>query len=123
MIEDSTGHLLAYFTLTFKEIELTASVSGSQRKAMDGFSKSAQQIRAFLIGQLGKNHNISPNALNLEAILNDGIYPVLVDAQRLLGGRVVLLECENTPGLIKLYERAGYKLLQTGELAQMFRLL
>ncbi len=123
MIEDSTGHLLAYFTLTFKEIALTATVSGSQRKALDGFSKNAQQIRAFLIGQLGKNHSISPNTLSLEKILNDGIYPILVDAQRLLGGRVVMLECENTPSLIKLYERADYKLLQTSELAQMVRSL
>ena len=123
MIEDSSGHLLAYFTLTFKEIALTATVSGSQRKALDGFSKNAQQIRAFLIGQLGKNHSISPNTLSLETILNDGIYPILVDAQRLLGGRVVMLECENTPSLIKLYERADYKLLQTSELAQMVRSL
>lgn len=123
MIEDSTGHLLAYFTLTFKEVELTAVVSGSQRKALDGFSKSAQRIRAFLIGQLGKNHGISSNPLNIKHILDDGIYPILLDAKRLLGGRVVLLECENSPGLIKLYEQAGYKLLQAPDLAQMVRLL
>lgn len=123
MIEDDTENLLAYFTLTFKEIELTASVSGVKRKEMDGFSKTAQQVRAFLIGQLGKNDNIPSSMLDLETILSAGIYPILISAQRLLGGRVVLLECENTPGLIRLYERAGYKLLQLGELAQMFRLL
>ena len=123
MIEDSTGHLLAYFTLTFKEVELTAVVSGSQRKALDGFSKSAQRIRAFLIGQLGKNHGIPSNPLNIKHILDDGIYPILLDAKRLLGGRVVLLECENSPGLIKLYEQAGYKFLQSPDLAQMVRML
>lgn len=98
-------------------------MSGVKRKELDGFSTSAQQVKAFLIGQLGKNDNIPNSMLNLETILSAGIYPILISAQRLLGGRVVLLECENTPGLIRLYERAGYKLLQLGELAQMVRRL
>ena len=32
-------------------------------------------------------------------------------AQALIGGRVIILECENNQSLISLYEKHGYKLL------------
>jgi len=119
----ASPQVLAYFTLTFKEIELSDEVSGNQRRALDGFSKHAQRIKAFLIGQLGKNDGITNNSLRLGTILDEGIYPIIAQAQDLIGGRVVLLECENTTGLIELYQKAGYKHLQTLELVQLFRVM
>jgi hypothetical protein len=101
--------------VSFKEIVLeTASISKSQRKRLDGFSKNAERIRAFLIGQIGKNQALENNPITLDHIL-DEIYLIIHDARELIGGRVIILECENEPSLIELYEKHGFKLLATEE--------
>ena len=120
-MDELNGALLGYFTLTFKEISLDKSISKSLRKELDGFSKNSEQVRAYLIAQLGKNFSIANNPLRLASILEDHLYPVLAKAQKMVGGRVILLECENTQPLIRHYESTGFKLLQSPRLAQMFR--
>ena len=101
--------------MSFKEIILeTKTVSKSQRKRLDGFSKNAERIRAFLIGQIGKNQAFENNPITLDDILNE-IYLIIHEARELIGGRVIILECENEPSLIALYERHGFKLLATEE--------
>ena len=61
--------------------------------------------------------------MTLDTILDEGVYPIILQAQSLIGGRFVLLECENTPDLIKLYKKSGYKHLQTLDLTQLFLVL
>ena len=63
-----------------------------------------------MIGQIGKNSQIPNNSIKLDTILNE-IYSVIAQAQALIGGRVIILECENNQSLISLYEKHGYKLL------------
>ena len=65
-----------------------------------------------MIGQIGKNAAISDNPLCLGKILED-VYSVIGQAQRLIGGRVVILECEDEPKLIGLYTSQGFELLET----------
>lgn len=89
-----------------------ARISRSQVKKLDGFNKHAERIRAFLIGQLGKNDNVAHNPLCLHNIL-DEIYLVIHEARELIGGRVVILECENNEHLISLYKSHGFKLIET----------
>lgn len=90
------------------------NVSKSQRKRLDGFSKNAESIRAFLIGQIGKNQALENNPITLDHILNE-IYLIIYDARALIGGRVIILECENQQSLVELYEKHGFKLLETEE--------
>lgn len=67
-------------------------------------------ISAYLIGQLGKNKSIPNNVIDLESILSD-VFTVVKKAQNLVGGRVVILECENNEKLIHLYEKQGFQAL------------
>ena len=65
-------------------------------------------ITSPLIGQLGKNYANGYDKL----ITGDELLKLACDtvreAQRLLGGRVVYLECEDVPSLVKFYERNGF---------------
>jgi hypothetical protein len=111
LILDEQGAILAYFSLSFKELVIDDfTVSKSQVKKMDGFSKNAEKIRAFLIGQLGKNNNIEDNPISLDDILNE-LYAVIHEVRTLIGGRIIILECENKSTLIELYKRHGFKVI------------
>jgi hypothetical protein len=111
LILNDDGLILAYFSLSFKEVTLdTSKISKTKIQKLDGFSKNATTVKAYLIGQIGKNSKISNNPLKLNTILNE-IYSVIVQAQALIGGRVIILECENNESLISLYQNHGYKLL------------
>lgn len=79
-------------------------------KKLDGINKNAERIRAFLIGQIGKNTDIKGNPLQLSQLLNE-VYGVVAAAKALVGGRVIILECEDSPRLIKHYERHGFTLI------------
>lgn len=79
-------------------------------RRLDGISRDAERIRAFLIGQIGKNTAIANNSISLSLIF-DEIYAVISAAQSLVGGRIIILECEDIPKLIKLYESHGYTLI------------
>lgn len=66
------------------------------------------------IGQIAKNEAISNNPINLSTILDD-IYQQIYLAKRSVGGRVIVLECEDHPNLISHYQKHGFQLLQTVE--------
>lgn len=123
LILDENGQILSYFSLSFKEVSLdTEKVSKGCIKSLDGFSKCATTIKAYLIGQIGKNSQIEPNPIRLKNIFHE-IYNVIAQAQSLVGGRVVILECEDNEKLIALYEGHGYKILeviQTDNLKTMY---
>jgi hypothetical protein len=113
LILDDNGDLLAYFSISFKEITInTESLSGTAIKKLNGMSKTADTLKVYLIGQIGKNSLIQPNPIKLDMILSE-IYNVIAQAQALIGGRVVILECEDQPKLITLYEKHGFKLIET----------
>ncbi|WP_228278802.1 acetyltransferase [Acinetobacter indicus] len=106
---------MAYFSLSFKEVTLNPEkVSRTLIRKLDGFSKHATTVKAFLIGQIGKNSLVADNPLCLQDILKEA-YNAIAQAQALVGGRIVILECEDTPKLIELYERHGYKILEIAE--------
>ena len=111
--------IAAYFSLSFKEISLEDSdISKSQIKKLDGISKNAEKIRVFLIGQIGKNYT-HEHQINLEDILQS-VYSVLQEVQGSIGGKVILLECDDNERLINLYEEHNFKILQKQDLVQMY---
>ncbi|EHU2145185.1 hypothetical protein [Acinetobacter baumannii] len=113
IVDDDTGDILAYFSISFKEITLnTDNISRSLIKRLDGINKRAETLKVYLIGQIGKNFSINNNPIKLDFILNE-VYNVIAQAQALVGGRVIILECENQPKLIALYERHGFNLIDT----------
>lgn len=98
--------LLAFYSLTFKQLSLqNFMISKSLIKRLDGFSKNATYINAYLIGQIAKNTAITPNPLTLKDILAT-IFEQLTMAQDIVGGRMVFVECHKD--LIPLYEHHGF---------------
>ncbi|EGQ7760044.1 acetyltransferase [Vibrio vulnificus] len=107
MLNDD-GEILAYFSLTFKEVSLVHSdISKGKIKRLDGINKNAEKIKAYLIGQIGKNFSVESNKITLELIL-DEVYAIINEAKALVGGRAVILECDKNPKLIELYKKNGF---------------
>ena len=87
-----------------------SSVSKSKIKKLDGLSKNSEKVKAFLIGQIGKNSAVLDNELSLSNIL-DEIYSVINNARSLIGGRAVILECDRSESLINLYKNNHFEVL------------
>lgn len=105
---------VGYFALTLKYTHVkTEKLSKRLKKRLDKFVMFDVELRDYLlpaplIGQLGKNF---VNGYD-ELITGDELLKIACDTvaegQRIFGGRVVYLECENVPALIKFYERNGF---------------
>lgn len=103
---DDNGSILAYFSVTTKEIVLSEKkVSAKVFRNLGGRKGQDLKVRSYLIGQLGKNFNIPDNPLSLSCILQE-IYPIILEAQALVGGRCLILECSKE--LQALYQKEGF---------------
>ena len=61
-----------------------------------------------MIGQLGKNYNDNRNKLiSGKDLLNLAISSITL-VQRVIGGKVIFLECEDKPELLKFYEENDF---------------
>lgn len=127
MIDIDTLDIMGYYTLSLKSVDFTDSVSKNIIQKIDGFSKSVKSVAVILIGQLGKNSNYAHQYDGFELLQYaiDTIY----DIQDNVGGRICLIETENSPENLKVinfYKSHGFKTLQidkTDTYLQMFRLL
>jgi hypothetical protein len=84
-----------------------SEISKGKIKRLDGINKNADKIKAYLVGQIGKNFSIEPNEITLELIL-DEVYAIIDAAKALIGGRAVILECDKSKKLIDLYKKNGF---------------
>lgn len=106
--------LVGYFALANKTIVVTdKNVSGTLRKrllkfALHNVEMGTYTLSAPLIGQLGKNFANGYHKL----ITGDELLLLACDtikeAQKLIGGKFVYLECEDKPQLIDFYAQNGF---------------
>lgn len=107
--------ILAYFSLAFTSIQSSDfKLSKTLVSSMDGFNKCATEIKVHLIGQIGKNFAVKNNPINLGLILQE-TFTIIKQIRAMAGGRFAILECNNTPSLIELYKKHGFKILPTKE--------
>lgn len=91
------------------------------RKRLMGMGHKTDQdnyeIQAYLIGQLGKN--CSREAQKAKAASGSDILSIahakILEAHKLVGGRVIYLECEHHEKLKKFYTKNGYEELEKFE--------
>lgn len=112
LILSQNGELLAYFSLSFKEIQV--KVSNTFLKKNFGRFHKGDRLKVFLIGQIGKNDKLENNPIKLCDVLEE-IYSQIKLAQDVIGGKIVILECEDNAKLIQLYEAHQFKLIDTVE--------
>ena len=109
--------LVGYFALTNKHFHIDSRKPGGiSKRLLKRISKFAMRdkelnkyvISAPLIGQLSKNYANGYDTL----ITGDELLKIACDtvreALRIIGGKVVYLECEDAPSLIRFYEENGF---------------
>ncbi|MCY8247518.1 GNAT family acetyltransferase, partial [Bacillus inaquosorum] len=83
-----------------------------------GFGHKTQQatyeIKGYLLGQLGKNYSsLAQKAGNISgADLLTLSYRKILDAHRIVGGRILYLECEDHDKIKSFYTQNGFKELE-----------
>lgn len=123
--------ILAYYTLAIQVLKVPEEfLSGHKTKNLDGFSSKirGEKITEFpviLIGQIGKNDLYRELISGAELV--EYCLATVFKGQKVLGGRIIMLECKDIPYLIKLYEVFGFRKLKEeydkGELLEMIRVL
>lgn len=107
--------LVGYFTLANKIfcIDRDSFPSKNWKKRIAKFGQFDSTIKRYtlsapLIGQLGKNYSHGYNKL----ITGDELLKLALDKvkemQRIVGGKIVYLECEDKPQLLDFYSQNGF---------------
>lgn len=106
--------LVGYYALANKSVSIKrSSISSKWRSRLNRFASydpetKQYQISLPLIGQIGKNYTNEYNTLITGDQLLSFACGKIRDAQRIMGGRMVYLECEDKPELLAFYERNGF---------------
>ena len=108
------GNILSgYFTLSLKALPFSSDVSKNTIKSIDGYSKDVSAIGIILIGQFGKDKVFA------KGIDGSKLFDICIDmvyqAQAIIGGRFVVLECRRIEKVVAFYKRKGFVLLQNDE--------
>lgn len=105
--------LVGYFSLSNKNITVKKkNVSKNTYKKIYQFSDTSEDdtctIAAILIGQLGKNYKEGNDTLiNGNELLQMAIDKIK-EAQHIIGGKFVYLECEDKEKLLEYYQQNGF---------------
>ena len=117
LLVDDEDFIVGYFSLAFKSIDL-ANVSKTTKRKIVGGQSNTDTYSAFLIGHIAKDDSV-------KELLGDAIIEaaenLLVEAQKIVGGRLIYLDCKDEPKLKELYERNGYKYFKTSELSGLLQ--
>lgn len=113
--------LAGYFALANKHLHINPkNLSNTLRKKISKFATfdsalGLYTLAAPLIGQLGKNYRDGYN----ELITGDALLQMACDkvkeGQRIFGGHVVYVECEDIPALVNFYQRNQFKIFDRRE--------
>lgn len=106
--------IAGYFALTNKVTKIKKSLlSNSLRKRISRFAEQSEDTKNYtislpLIGQLGKNYKNGYDKLISGDILLKLACDKIRDAQSILGGKFVFVECEDKSKLKEFYESNGF---------------
>jgi len=106
--------LIGYFTLANKTMSFyKRSLSNTLSKKVCKFAKYDSELKKYnlstiLIAQLGKNYANGYNELISGNELLKMACDKVLDIQLQVGGKIVYLECEDMPKLLRFYSRNGF---------------
>lgn len=134
-IDSGKLDFVGFFTLAIKVIRIKSeSLSSRERNLIKSFSYFDSENRCFncpaiLIAQFGRNFNADSDSISGADLMSLSLQKI-AEAQKILGGKVVFLECEPIEKLIAFYQNQGFKLLDDSvlsrndkELRQMYMIL
>ena len=106
--------IVGYFAITNKVTNIKkVKLSETKRKKLLKFAIYDKESKSYnislpLIGQLGKNYDNGYNDLISGDILLKMACDKIKEAQELMGGRFVFLECEDKAKLEEFYQNNGF---------------
>lgn len=107
--------IVGYFALTNKATKIKkSSLKSNWRKRLSRFANQNESDEKYfsislpLIGQLGKNYYNGYDKLISGDFLLKLACDKVREAQKILGGKLVFLECEDKPKLQEFYESNGF---------------
>lgn len=114
LLANENKEIAGYFTLSigFADISKSVCLSEDEKEKLKMSKCPDHRIPCFLIGQLGRNDSFSHDTLPGNIILEKAL-AVLVDVKDQIGGKFVIVECEDH--LIEMYESEnfGFRLFNT----------
>lgn len=111
-----------HFSLALKSLKFDVSLSKTRIRKIDGLSNKIEDTSVYLLGQLAKNELYQKETDGKE-ILEGYVFPLVAQAVKYVGGRIILIECANKEKLISFYGNNGFVYLQDDEYVQMIRFL
>ncbi len=105
------GEIVAYFSLAFKSIDLQP-LSKNQKKKITAGESGDDTYSAYLIGHIAKKDGYDKK---MGEFLLDSAIDLIFEAQKIVGGRLVYLDCKDQKKLIELYENYGFSYFNTSE--------
>lgn len=102
--------IIAFFTLSHKPVLIPNSIlSNTSRKKIERYARideatDSYTVSAFLIAQFGKNYSYSGKIKYTGNELMDTTVNKLTEAQDIVGGGVIFLECEDNEKLLSFYQ-------------------
>ena len=118
LIIDSSNDLniVAYFSIAIKPITIKGNYNISKvkrrRMNMKSLNDEIDVCSTFLIGQIGRSDLYDSSDIDLKGILNY-IFGVINKVRELVGGRIILVEVDKEPKLIKRYEELNFENIQS----------
>ena len=121
---DAPLEIVGYFTIALKYLTFSPGISNSIKKKLNGLSSGVEGVAGYLIGQLGRNDNAPVHVAG--SILLDTALDQIRIAQDIIGGRFVIVECEQNSKLISFYETNNFIRISNDSrdnMAQLYYLL
>lgn len=118
LIFDDNSNIVGYFTLTHKPMRISTDyLSNTSKKKIERFAKlddglKSYDVSAFLIAQFGKSTSLSLSITGND-MMNMAI-SILLKVQRLVGGGIVFLECEDIDKLVNFYQNDSNRFVVYG---------
>ncbi len=109
--DDSYLHLLGYFTIAFKSIDLK-NISKTKRKDMTA-GEDVEAYSAYLIGHIAKNSDLHTDLKGTQLL--QYAKSVIAEARDLIGGRLIYIDCKDIEKLKTFYLDNGFKYFNTSE--------
>ncbi|WP_322923772.1 GNAT family acetyltransferase [Paenibacillus campi] len=117
--------LVGYFSISNKPLTIPnrqfSKLSNSLKKKLLGIGFKTEQssyiVKGYLLGQLGKNFSeeaIAANCCTGNDLLQIA-YKKIAEAHRIVGGRILYLECENVEKILNFYKSNGFNQIENYE--------
>jgi hypothetical protein len=105
--DEKSDTLLGYYTLSLKSLHFSSAASKTAIKDIDGYSNKVNSVGIILIGQFGKDEVLAKDVAG-KWLLEQCIETVY-EAQRIVGGRFVMLECLDIDKIVSFYGDAAFE--------------